>query len=284
MDVELWTFIHIGLGFAYGAYEVRYLAEDELSLHAEVLAGTEQFVASGAGEAVQMIHAVPRPHHQLLGRDPQLTARTRLHCELPAKHREAACSNALSLPFSLSHSFLSLSRAVLSLLCWLSFLSPLWLPALLSLAPFSRALLLLSSRSPLSLSFLLLVSLAVSRCSLGPIWLSFLSSLSLSSLSLAPFSRCLALLSRSYLALLSLLSGSNLSPSILSLASRVFAPPPSRSSLSLILAPPFSPDSPRSPISLPLPRSPSLPPSPLPRMFGNIVPGLYACRRAPPTV
>jgi hypothetical protein len=59
----------------------------------EVVARVEQFVASGAGEAVQMIHAVPRPHHQLLGRDPQLTARATLHREPPVAQTEQEVSD-----------------------------------------------------------------------------------------------------------------------------------------------------------------------------------------------
>lgn len=56
-------------------------AVNQAVLHAEVVAGGQRLVASGAREAAQVVHGVARSHHHLRGRNPEVAARAPLHGE-----------------------------------------------------------------------------------------------------------------------------------------------------------------------------------------------------------
>lgn len=47
--------------------------------HAEVVPSRQHFVASRAGETVQVVHQIPGPHDHFRGRDPEVAPGTSLH-------------------------------------------------------------------------------------------------------------------------------------------------------------------------------------------------------------
>lgn len=59
-------------------------------LHAKVVPGGEHLAAGGAGEAVEMVHQVPGPHHHLRGRDPEVAPSASLHRKSSADNTDTS--------------------------------------------------------------------------------------------------------------------------------------------------------------------------------------------------
>lgn len=75
-EVEL----RVVLGSLHQRLEVEATV-DQAVLHAEVVSSGQGLVAGGAGEAAQVVHRVPGPHHHLRGGNAQVAASAPLHGE-----------------------------------------------------------------------------------------------------------------------------------------------------------------------------------------------------------